>query len=135
MSSNEVWAKCGDCGSELKQSDKQCPKCGSTKKAYERKAFCAIGLKATASVVHEAHWSPKSYAILAILLALFFGLVSLIPYGVYELLPLPIWLRIVLTVIVFFMLLIVGWWQNYWILMSTRWLDRKSVARKTFKSK
>lgn len=45
MSSNEVWARCGDCGTVLKQSDKQCPKCGSTKKAFERKAFTAIGLK------------------------------------------------------------------------------------------
>lgn len=45
MSSNEVWAKCGDCGQELKQGDKQCPKCGSTRKAYERKASVAVGIK------------------------------------------------------------------------------------------
>ena len=29
MNSNKVWARCGDCGTELKRSDKQCPKCGS----------------------------------------------------------------------------------------------------------
>ena len=29
MNNNEVWARCGDCGQELKQDDKQCPKCGS----------------------------------------------------------------------------------------------------------
>lgn len=32
---NEVWARCRDCGTELKQNDKQCPKCGSTRKAHE----------------------------------------------------------------------------------------------------
>ncbi|MCR4394651.1 MAG: zinc ribbon domain-containing protein [Dehalococcoidales bacterium] len=35
MSSNEVWAKCQNCGTELKQDDKQCPNCGSTSKVYE----------------------------------------------------------------------------------------------------
>lgn len=112
-----------------------CPHCGETGKNCKVEMRVTVGIKATVSAVHEAHWSPKSYAILAILLALFFGLVSLISYGVYELLPLRTWLKIVLTVIVFFMLLIVGWWQNYRILMLTRWLDRKSVAKKTFKSK
>lgn len=29
MDNNEILAKCGDCGEELKQSDKRCPKCGS----------------------------------------------------------------------------------------------------------
>ncbi len=53
MGSNEVWATCGDCGEELKQSDKQCPRCGSTKKAFGKKASVAIGLKASASYVHE----------------------------------------------------------------------------------
>lgn len=42
---NEVWARCGKCGTELKPSDKQCPKCGSTKKAYERKASVRVGVK------------------------------------------------------------------------------------------
>ena len=42
--SNEVWATCMDCGSELKQGDKQCPMCGSTKKSYERKSSVSIGV-------------------------------------------------------------------------------------------
>ncbi len=53
MSSNEVWATCGDCSEELKQSDKQCPKCGSTKKAYGRKASVALGLEPSSSYEHE----------------------------------------------------------------------------------
>lgn len=45
MDTNEVWARCGNCGKELKQGDKRCPKCGSTKRAYERKASLAIGVR------------------------------------------------------------------------------------------
>lgn len=45
MSSNEVWVTCIDCGAELKQSDKQCPKCGSTKKLYKREASVGIGIE------------------------------------------------------------------------------------------
>jgi len=43
MDSKEVWAKCQQCGTELKQGDKVCPKCGSTKKTSDREAFVAIG--------------------------------------------------------------------------------------------
>jgi len=51
--SNEVWARCGDCGVELKQSDKQCPACGSTKKAYKREASTSIGLVCSTKSVHK----------------------------------------------------------------------------------
>ena len=53
MDSNEVWARCGDCGVELKQSDKQCPTCGSTKKAYKREASTSIGLVCSTKSVHR----------------------------------------------------------------------------------
>ena len=45
MGSNEVWARCGECGAELLPSDKQCPQCGSTRKAYERRASVPLGVK------------------------------------------------------------------------------------------
>jgi len=37
MNTSEVWAKCRQCGTELKQSDQNCPKCGSTQKVHEVK--------------------------------------------------------------------------------------------------
>jgi len=45
MNSNEVWARCADCGTELKQDDKQCPnpECNSTKKSFDRRASVAVG--------------------------------------------------------------------------------------------
>lgn len=36
MNNNEVWATCGDCGAELKQNDKWCPKCGSNKVIFHK---------------------------------------------------------------------------------------------------
>ena len=45
MSGDEIWAKCGECGAELNESEKVCPKCGSTKKAYKREALVAVGVK------------------------------------------------------------------------------------------
>ncbi len=47
MSNNEVWAKCGDCGQGLKQGDKQCPKCGSTRKAYRREVSTGLNVEVT----------------------------------------------------------------------------------------
>jgi hypothetical protein len=53
MSSNEVWARCGDCGTELKQSDKQCPKCGSTKKAFLVEVSAKLGISVSSRVKHK----------------------------------------------------------------------------------
>ncbi|MBA7481409.1 hypothetical protein ES707_16879 [subsurface metagenome] len=36
MNSNEVSARCGECGTELKQNDKWCPKCGSNKVIFHK---------------------------------------------------------------------------------------------------
>jgi len=45
MDSNDIWARCAECRAELKQNDKYCPKCGSTRKSYERKALVKVGVK------------------------------------------------------------------------------------------
>jgi len=61
MDSNEVWARCADCGAELIPSDKQCPQCSSTKKAYERKATATIGLKAVETRVTQKRKEYKEF--------------------------------------------------------------------------
>jgi len=45
MAGNEIWAKCRECGTEFLSSDKQCPKCGSNKKAYEIKVTTGLEVK------------------------------------------------------------------------------------------
>ncbi len=103
--------------------------------AFKVESEVTIDLKTTASAMHEARWNAKSYAILAILLALFLGLVSLISFGISKLLPLPTWLEIILTIIIFCILVIIGWWRRYHILMFIHCIDRKSIVRKKFHSK
>jgi ribosomal protein L37E len=45
MSGDETWAKCGQCGTDLNESDKVCPKCGFTRKVFERQATAKVGIK------------------------------------------------------------------------------------------
>lgn len=49
----EVWARCGDCGAEFTQNDKQCPKCGSIKKAYRKESSVKIGIAVSTRVQHK----------------------------------------------------------------------------------
>ena len=135
MVDNEVWARCGDCETELTESDKECPECGSTMKAFRKTAKTTIGLRVSCSAEHEAPWSTKSYSILAILLALLLGFGGLISYGIWELLPLSAGLKVAVWFVVFLALVVIGWRERYRILMFTRWLDKKSTAKKTYRSK
>lgn len=53
MSSNEVWATCRDCATELKQTDKQCPKCGSTEKLHELQLADKISVSDSMKLVQK----------------------------------------------------------------------------------
>ena len=45
--------RCGDCGTELSQTDKQCPNCNSTRKAYGRGCIVGIGVTASGKTAHK----------------------------------------------------------------------------------
>jgi hypothetical protein len=45
--------KCADCGTDLTQEDKQCPKCGSTRKAYTMVATVKIGISVSTEMKHR----------------------------------------------------------------------------------
>lgn len=53
MSNNEVWARCRDCSTELKQEDKQCPKCGSTRKSHELHLSDKVCVYDSTKLVHK----------------------------------------------------------------------------------
>lgn len=127
----EIWAKCQQCGTELKQGDKVCPKCGSTKKDVERTGHAVVGLKASAKKEHVAPWSSKSYAILFGILAIILFLL----YLAYELLPLSSGPKVTVVIIVLVVLGVISYWQRYAVLMFIRWLDRKFTARKASRNK
>ncbi len=55
--------RCAECGTRLKETDKVCPNCGSTKKTYGpihfvRTVEVKLGLKVSASAVHKPHIKP-----------------------------------------------------------------------------
>lgn len=61
MDSDEVWPKCQQCGTELKEGDKVCPKCGSTKKVFDRKASVAIDVRIVETRVRQNRKGFKKF--------------------------------------------------------------------------
>lgn len=123
--------KCEQCGAELKESDKKCPKCGSNS-MYAVQAGGILPMQGSLDREHEAHWSSKSWTIL------FGGILAIILfllYLAYELLPLSSGLKITIVIIVLLVLISITYWKRYRVLMFIRWLDRKFTARKTYGDK
>jgi len=131
MNSDEVWAKCQQCGTELKQGDKVCPKCGSTKKHFERTAHTAVGLKASAKAEHEAHWSSKSWTILGTIMAILALLLAVLLPS----LSFVIRIAIAITILTIVLVLRFNNKMKYSFLMFLRQLDHKFIARKTYGDK
>lgn len=61
MNGGGVWARCQSCGTELKKGDKVCPKCGSTKKASDREASVAIGVRIVETRVRQIRKGFKKF--------------------------------------------------------------------------
>ena len=85
--------QCAECGAELKEGDKACPSCGSTKKIHHGRASCkGIGsLRASATVL--THMSPQSWTIFALIVAFF------IPptyYAVFSILTICFWYKVLI---------------------------------------
>lgn len=126
MGSDEIRVKCGQCGAELKESDKECLECGSTKKVFIETLEQRIHLKVTGSYEHVAPWDSKSYAILCVIVTI----ILFFLYLAYQLLPLSSGLRIVVLIIVLLVLGSITYRQRYLVLMFIRWLDTRFTARK-----
>jgi len=123
--------KCEQCGAELKDSDKKCPKCGSDS-MYAVQAGGTLPMQGSLNRVHVASWDGKSISILALIAAAIFPPAG---YGIFELLPLSPWLKIAIWVLVVAGLGFIGFWQRYRVLMLTRWLGREFKARKRWHDK
>lgn len=130
MGSNEIWAKCQQCGTELKQGDKVCPKCGSAKHV-ERTGLAVVGLKVSAKAKHVAHFGSKELAILGIIVAIVSPLVTLaLPSP-----PYVIRIAIIIAILIIVLVLIFNNKMRYSLIMLLRQLDQKLAARKTYGNK
>ena len=130
MGSDEVWAKCAECGTELTADDQSCPKCGSTRKLHDLSVSDGIVFGSHLKGEHRAPWNPQTYTILfsllAFLSAAFYGTLAVCPGHWVVKLPLAVGWFLVVPSLVF--------WQKYTVLMFVRWLDKKLIAKKTFYS-
>ncbi len=126
---------CQHCQKELPPSHTgPCPHCGKTGKNCKVEMRATVGIKSTLSAIHEAHFSDRSFNILSILLTLFFGLWGLIWIGVYELIPLPTWLKNVLPVFIVFLATALR--SNQRVNIRTRYLCHQTInsKKKTIKT-
>lgn len=108
-----------------------CPKCGSTKKHFERTAHTAIALKVSGNAEHVAHFGSKELAILGIIVAIVGPLVTLaLPSP-----PYVIRIAIIISILIIVSVLIFNNKMRYSLIMLLRQLDQKLAARKTYGDK
>lgn len=128
MNSDDVWARCQQCDTELKQGDKVCPKCGSTKKRIVKIEHAVVAIKENGKRVHNTSFDAKSLGILAAIIAIVAILLTLLVPS------LPYRIRIALAAIALVIVLVVIFNNKtrYSLIMFLRWLNEKLAARKTY---
>jgi len=117
-------------GDDLDQESgkrKPCPKCGSLKRSFNKKAEVKVGLKPDVSGVHEAHMSLQSWVIFGLMLGfvippIFYAVFSILTIGFWY--KLLIWLGIV--IIAFFLT------RFYKIIMFLRFIADKAYGKHKF---
>jgi len=122
--------RCGECGTELKESDKECPNCGTTKKLYSKavgggKVDISGGL---VSAVHTAQMSLESWAILGLILGF------VIPptfYAVFSMLTIWFWYKLLIWLGV--ILIVFRLTRSYRIIMLLRFIADKAYGKHRFK--
>ena len=112
----------------MKESDKPCPKGGSTEKV-SKTVGGSMEMKGTLDAKVTLRWSSKSYTILFGILAV---ILSPFLYLAYDLLPLSSGLKIAVISVVSLVLILVIYWKRDSVLRFTRWVDRKFTATKTY---
>jgi len=130
MNSDEVWARCQQCGAELKQGDRECPKCGSSKKAFAPTLRTTVRPTPNLSTKHEVHLSSIS-KIPGIIITIFgFLLALLLPE-----IPFVIRLTMAIIILTIVVVLIFNNKMRYSLIMFLRQLDNKTTASKIYGDK
>ncbi|MCX6010342.1 MAG: zinc ribbon domain-containing protein [Chloroflexi bacterium] len=130
MDDNEVRARCGECGIELKQTANKCPNCGSTRKVYSKALGGTLELKGSLSAIHEFRWSGTAWTILGIFLTLW----ATIFFGLCFLNNLSLWANLLISLGIMSLLFLVIWLGRNQINKVLNWVERRFTGRKTYHS-
>jgi hypothetical protein len=123
--------RCAECGIRLKESDKECPNCGSTKKTsgpihFVRTAQVAIGIRALGSAVHEIHMTRDSWTVLGLILGF---IIPLLFYVIFSILTICFWYKVLIWLGIAFIAFCFT--RIYIIIKSLRFIaDKASGKRK-----
>lgn len=123
-----AWARCQQCDAELRQEDKACPECGSTKKRIVRVASTVVGVRTSSSVTHRPLFDLVSFGILVAVVA---GMIAAIAVFV----PPCAWIvgaALGAAVVIALAVFMVNHRMRYAYLMFVRQLPKRLAGKKTF---
>jgi DNA-directed RNA polymerase subunit RPC12/RpoP len=122
--------RCAECGTRLKDTDKECPNCGSTAKTrgpinFVRTAQVAIGIRSFSTVVSTIHMTSDSWTVLGVILGF---IIPPLFYGIFTVLTIFFWYKVLIwlgiTLIVFWLT------RTYLVIKSLRILGKATGKRK-----
>jgi len=122
--------RCAECGTRLKESDKECPNCGSTKKTrgpihFVRTAKAVIGLRALGTAVHEVHMTKDSWTVLGLILGF---IIPPLFYGVFSILTICFWYKVLIWL--FIMLIAFCLTRFYIVIKSLKYIANKASGKR-----
>jgi hypothetical protein len=139
---NEDFKVVCKCGEEYPQDHSGlCLKCGETgqyHKAYKKRSSVVVGvsvgsgnvgIKGALSATHKQKWSGES---LTIFFGVFAVILTLVSFGIFNLLPFIPAVNFLILVSVTIIMCMVFWWQRYIILQLIRKLENKFGGEKKF---
>jgi hypothetical protein len=130
---NEMKCWCKNCKTELEPSHVgPCPKCGKTGKNCIVTISETIVVKSSVSATHIPKPSGNSLTILVGLITMITALVISI---LFITLPFRPVYNVLIAIGVIIALLVIYWWQRYYVIKLVRWIEARIGGQKTFKGK
>jgi hypothetical protein len=125
--------RCAECGTRLKESDKECPNCGSTKKTsgpihFVRTAQVAIGIRAISTAVHEIHMTHDSWTLLGLILGF---IIPPLFYGIFSMLTICFWYKVIIWLGIAFIAFCLT--RTYIVIKSLRYITGKASGKRKIK--
>jgi len=123
--------RCVECGEVLKESDKECPKCGSTNRTsgpihFKRTLKAAIGISTIGSAVHEIHMTQDSWTVLGSILGF---VIPPLFYAIFSMLTICFWYKALIWLGIMFLAFFLT--RSYIVIKSCRFIrDKASGKRK-----